>query len=452
MILITGLGPGDLARIPGPVLDLLLDEQRVLVVRTVDHPAARDLAGRREITFCDDLYESLNSFEDVYGAIAERVVSSSRAGDVIYAVPGSPMIGEFAVRRILEEAQSHSIEVEIIPAESFVDAVLAEVGYDPFERGLEILNGHDLADPVVIDKPTIIGHLDRPEILADVSARLSRLLPETTEITVLRGLGSNDFSAWSGPPDQVDPALAGYRTSIWVDAEPGGLAGAIRTMSTLRRECPWDREQTHQSLTKNLIEESYELLDAISELDLESDDVAPYAKVEEELGDVLLQVLFHANIASEAGAFDINDVGEVLRQKLVRRHPHVFGDVEVSDASEVKANWDRIKAEENGPGPESAMEGIPKGMPALHRASKVLNRAAKSGAERPSMRESLSSARTRAEVLGGSGSVDGDALGELLFDLVDVARQSGLDPELLLARATKRFEEAFSRSEQDHLG
>jgi tetrapyrrole methylase family protein / MazG family protein len=433
MILITGLGPGDIARIPGPVLDILLDPSRTVIARTINHPAAAQLGEKRQVTFCDDIYEKEHTFESVYSAIADRVLAAAKEGPVVYAVPGGPGMGEFAVRQIVARGE----DVEILNTETFVDAILAEVGYDPFERGLQILNGHELPFPLIVDKPTIVGHLDRPEVLSDVAANLSRVVPEDAIIGLFSGLGAEGAVSWSGMIDDIDPSLAGYRTSIWIDVEPGGLVGAIRTMQRLRRECPWDREQTHESLTKHLVEEAYELIEAVA--GLEPGDMVAYARVEEEIGDVLLQVLFQAAIGSESDAFDIDDVAEVLRQKLVRRHPHVFGDVEVADAAEVKSNWDAIKREEKGGGFKEPFEGIPPGMPALHRASKVQNRASKAGlavGERSlrDVAESLAS-------LESSGLGEGEEMvGQILFDLVDYTRRAGLDAETALRRATTRFE------------
>ena len=375
MITITGLGPGDFDRIPETVRSLLLDRTRKLIVRTINHPAAEQLAGMRDVVACDDLYESADSFEGVYTAIAERVLAAGREGSVVYAVPGSPLVGEFAVRHLL----SSGSEIELVPAESFVDAILAETGYDPLDRGLQILNGHELPRPLVLDKPTIVGHLDRPEIMAEVSAQIARVLPEEATVTVFAGVGSADSIRVESAPDDIDSSLAGFRTSIFIDSEPGGLVGAVRTMTVLREECPWDREQTHQTLVKYLIEESYELIDTVSRLEGREPDWVGYAEVEDELGDVLLSVLFHAAIASENGAFDIDDAAEVMRQKLVRRHPHVFGEVEVDSASDVKRNWDEIKDVERGAARDSHMDGVPTGMPAVQRASKVQNRAAKVG-------------------------------------------------------------------------
>ncbi len=448
MITITGLGPGSLERVPSPVRELLLDPARAVIVRTIRHPAASELAGLREVVFCDDLYESAESFDDVYTAIADRVLAAAVDGPVIYAVPGSPLVGEFAVAKIRESAP----DAEVIPSESFVDAVLAEVGYDPLDRGLQILNGHELPDPLVLDKPSIVGHLDSPEVLADVLDAVGRVLPEDTVVTVLTGLGAPDARIVDGPVEEIDHGLAGVRTSLFVDAEPGGLIGAVRVMRRLREECPWDREQTHASLVKNLVEEAYELIEAIGRLPDDDIDWVAYSAVEDELGDVLLQVLFHEAIARQSGAFDIDGVAEVLRQKLVRRHPHVFSDVEVADASEVKDNWDRIKEEERGGAPASTLDGVPDGLPALQRASKIQNRAAKVGFDWdtatdvvPKIHEEMGELE---EAMDGEGDVPSE-IGDVLFSVINLSRHLGVDPELALRQATSRFEQRFRRMEED---
>jgi tetrapyrrole methylase family protein/MazG family protein len=446
VITITGLGPGDFDRIPESVRHVLLDPQTQVVVRTLEHPAARELAEMREIVSCDDLYESHDTFEAVYDAIAARILEAAAGGGVVYAVPGSPLVGELTVRRLLESG----VEIEVIPAESFIDAVLAEVGYDPLDRGLQILNGHDLPDPLVLDKPTIVAQLDRPEVLADVAARIGRVLPEDTLVTVLVGAGSFDGVRVEAISDQIDPGLAGYRTSMFIDSEPGGLVGAVRTMATLREECPWDREQTHQSLVKYLVEESYELIDAVSRLGADESDLVAYSEVEDELGDVLLSVLFHAAIARQNGVFDIDDVAEVMRQKLVRRHPHVFGEVDVENAADVKRNWDQIKDDERGARRESLMDGVPPGMPALQRASKVQNRAAKTGFDWDRAAEVVPKVREELDeldaVLDDPRKAESE-LGDVLFSVVNLARHLGVDGEVALRGAIERFETRFRQME-----
>lgn len=450
MITIIGLGPGTLDRVPKPMREILTDPARTVVARTMHHPAAADLADLREVVFCDDLYENSDTFDDVYRAITERVTGLAASGPVVYAVPGSPTVGEFAVAMI----RNSGLDVDVIPGESFVDAVLAEVGYDPLDRGLQILNGHELPDPLVLDKPTIIGHLDAPSTLSDVLDAVSRVIPEESAVTLLAGVGAPDQVVVTSPPLQIDPAHAGFRTSLFVDSDPGGLIGAIQVMRRLREECPWDREQTHQSLVKNLIEESYELIEAIEGLavdDAEPDWVA-YAAVEDELGDVFLQVLFHEAIARQVGAFDIDGAAEVLRQKLVRRHPHVFADTEVGSAEEVKRNWDRIKADERSDDAGSALDGIPTGLPALQRAAKTQNRAAKVGFDWEHAGQVLPKVDEEVTELGAAMAGEGDVeaeLGDLLFSVVNLARHLGIDPELALSRATTRFGERFRRMESE---
>jgi tetrapyrrole methylase family protein / MazG family protein len=449
-LILAGLGPGDYSRLPAPHREILEDPDNRVLVRTLQHPAAEQLAERRPVTTCDDLYEGSETFEEVYAAIVERVAESLSRGPTVYAVPGSPLTGEFAVRLLLERFPG----AEVLPAESFVDAILRAVGYDPFQRGLRILNGHELPSPLVLDCPTVIGHLDRPEILAEAAATVSRVLPEGALVTVVRDVGCTDEQIVAVEVDEVPAELAGLRTSLFIDTEPAGLFGLVGVGRRLRAECPWDRAQTHSSLVTHLMEESYELIEAIAGLpgEGESVDYVAYDGVEEELGDVLLQVLFHAAIAAENGAFDIDDVATRLQEKLVRRHPHVFGDVEVADASEVATNWDRIKAEEKGGAVGGLIDGIPAGLPALERADKVQRRAAKVGLDWEGPEPVLGALRAEIEELAEAMEDSGDIaheLGDVLFTVVNLARKFELGPEETLRRAVARFESRVRAMEAD---
>lgn len=452
MIHLVGLGPGDWDRTGADARALLDDHGLTVVVRTSRHPAAETLATRRPVVFCDDLYESSETFSDVYDAIAGRVMAGALTGDVVYAVPGSPTVGEFAVARIRAIAAARGVDVVIHPAESFLDAVALEMGVDPLRDGLKLLNGHDLPSPLVFDVPTVIGHVDLPEVLADVAARIDRVIPEEAQVCVLAGLGSADARiVWSTAPE-VDSSLAGVRTSLFVPQVSGGLLGAVHVMDRLRADCPWDRTQTHHSLVRYLLEESHEVADALAALPEEGEpDFGAYADVEEELGDLLLQVLFHARIAEESGAFDISDVAEQLRRKLVRRHPHVFGEVEADDAEAVKQNWDRIKAAEKGTAARaSTLEGIPSSLPGLHRAAETQRRAAKVGFDWDEVRPVL--AKLAEEVAELEAALDDrpamlHELGDVLFSVVNLARHLELDPEVAVRSATHRFEERFRAME-----
>lgn len=440
-----GLGPGSLARVPAHQRRLLEDPNRTVVVRTLHHPAAAELAERRDVVTCDDLYESSEQFADVYSAIVDRVLAQT--GPVVYAVPGSPMVGEFAVGQLLARVP----EAEVLPAESFVDAILRRLGYDPFDRGLRILNGHALPSPLALDAPTIIGHLDRPEILADVAATVSRVLPEGAEVTVCVDIGGPDEQLVRAPVDRVPADLAGFRTSLFVDTLPAGLFGVVTVSRRLRAECPWDREQTHRTLVRHLIEEAYELVEALAALPDDEDEIdyVAYDGVEEELGDVLLQVLFHAVIASERGVFDVDDVATRLQEKLMRRHPHVFGDVEVADAGEVASNWEKIKRSEKGEH-DSLLDGVPDSLPALERAEALQRRVARIGFDWESAADVVSALRREVDELAKAleGGDPVHEVGDVLFTAVNLLRFLDVSGEEALRRASARFERRFRAMEE----
>lgn len=449
MIDIVGLGPGDLDRVPAETRRLLLDDARIVIVRTLRHPAAAQLAELREVVSCDDLYESSETFASVYSAIADRVLAT---GGAVYAVPGSPTVGELAVAEILRRVP----DVVVHPGESFLDLMFARFGIDPLADGFQLLNGHELPRVLTFGVPTVIGHLDRDEILADVLSRVGRALPEEAEVWLASGLGASDEKVVTAHPDDISSDLAGLRTSLFVPATPSGWTGVVDVMYRLRRECPWDRKQTHESLVRYLQEEAAELVDAISDLASDPENIGAYAGVEEELGDVLLQVLFHAAIASQESAFDITDVAEALRRKLVRRHPHVFADVDAADADAVRANWDQIKADEKAglPADDSLLGGVPRSLSGMARASEIQRRAAKVGFDWPDAEGVLGDVTEEVEELreavrSGDFEEAGKELGDVLFAAVNVARHLGADPELVLRSANRRFENRFRLMESE---
>ena len=436
-VLVIGLGPAGLGQLPDSTRALLLDPAYKVVLRTIAHPAAAELSALREVVTCDDLYDRAEDFEEVYAAIVERVLEYQAGAGVIYAVPGSPLVGEFAVADLRKR-----VPVEIIPSPSFLDATLSAVGYDPLDRGLRVLDGHALPTPLLIDGPTIIAHLDQPLILADVVASLGRVVDESSEVTLVIDAGGDQERLITTLIDSVDPRQAGLRTSIFMDPTPGGLAGVISVMARLRKDCPWDRSQTHESLVKNLLEETHELVDAIA--------AGAEGAILDELGDLLLQVLFHSEIAT---GFGVEDVAENLRQKLVRRHPHVFGSVIAGSPEEVKANWERIKEDERGHTPSSALDGVPAGMPALERAAKLGRKAAAVGFDWPDpgpVFEKISEEvdELRAAVAAGDSEAVQAELGDLLFAVVNLARHLKLDPELALTRTIREFIRRFQEMEK----
>lgn len=239
-----------------------------------------------------------------------------------------------------------------------------------------------------------------------------------------------------------DGTLRDHVPDTPVPAREGGawLLDLVRVMARLRGPggCPWDAEQDHRSLAKHLLEETHEVLDAI-----DSDDPE---RLRDELGDLLLQVVFHAEMAREAGDYDIDDVAEGIVAKLVRRHPHVFGDVEVSGAGEVLTNWEKIKVDEKGGELGHLERDIPATLPALARASKVQRRAAGFGFEWKTAEAALAKLREEVEELATASPDEAeDELGDVLFAATAVARRLGVDPESALRRTTNRFADRYER-------
>jgi len=452
-IAIVGLGPGDLDRVTGRASELLNDPSRTVILRTLEHPAARALATRREVASGDDLYAAAETFDAVYEQLARRVIEAAAHADVVVGLPGSPLVAERTTGLIVDLAATEGIAVEVVAGESFLDILAGELGIDLL--GLQILDARDLPKPLLLHLPTVIAQVDTPMVLGDVRDRLLAVLDGSTEVVVARELGATEATIDRITLTDVDGTMAGLRTTLYVDPPPAGWPGLLSTMRRLRRECPWDSKQTHHSLVRNLIEETYELADALSALPPEAPggepDYGAYADVEEELGDVLLQVVFHTIMAREAGAFGIEDVAETLRRKLVRRHPHVFGDVDVDGVDDVLRNWEQIKQDEKQR--VSLMDDVPAGLPGLERAAKIQRRAASVGfdwyepnAVMDKIHEEVSEL---GEVLDNHAEAEAE-LGDVLFSVVNLSRHLSLDPEVALRGAVDRFTTRFRWMEQSH--
>lgn len=431
--------------------DLLADLSVTVVVRTLRHPAAAAVAGDRAVVTCDDLYESARNFEDVYQAIVDRVVGID--GAVVYAVPGSAVVGERAVPLMRRRAIDAGCEVVVVPGLSFLDLVYDRMGVDPLVTGIQVVDGRDLPDPLPLHLPTIVSQVDRPVVLADVAVELGKVLEDDAVVTVLRDLGGAAESADEVALRDLPSAEVDERTSLFVSAADVGWIGLVHTNRRLRRECPWDREQNHHSLVRHLIEETYETVDALRHLPPDSPegvvDYGAYAELEEELGDLLLQVVFHATLAREAAAFDVEEIAERIRRKLVRRHPHVFGDVVAEDAGAVKRNWEEIKRDEKSR--ESALDGVPGSLPALAHADAIQRRAAAVGFDWEELDpviakilEELDEVREALE----DGERTADEVGDLLFAVVNLSRHLGTEPETALRSAIERFDTRFRRVEE----
>lgn len=423
---------------------LLIAPDHTVIARTTEHPAISHLATVRDVQSADDLYRSSETFEAVYEQLATRVVTAAADGDVVFAVPGSPTVGELSVPLVIRQAADAGIEVNVVSGESFIEAVCREVGIDPLADGLQVVDGRNLPDPLPLQVPTIIGQVDVPVIAADVLARLGDLIGDAGELTVVTDAGGLEQSIVTATVRDLDPSIASLRTSLVVMPQAAGWYGAVDIMRRLRVECPWDAEQTHASIVANLTEEAAELADALVALGPTAPngelDFGAYADAEEELGDVLLQVLFHIVMAEQAGALSPDGVGTVLIDKLVRRHPHVFGDVLADDAQQVHDIWDQVKAAEKQR--ESVFDGVARNLTPLAKAEKVQSRAAKAGFDWDAadpVYDKLAEEIDELRNAKSPGEREAE-LGDVLFTVVNLARKLGVGSEVALRRTVDRFQ------------
>ncbi len=454
IVRVVGLGPGDLDLVTTRALRLI-SESPVVRLRTRIHPAARGFA---DVASYDDWYDRAASFEELYRDIADDLVSlasSSPNGEVVYVVPGSPVVAERTVELVRERS---GVRTVCEPAVSVIDVVCAALGRDPMTAGLRVVDALASSEPFRGPGPLLVLQTYAPEVLATVADRLA----PSTEVTVLHHVGL---------PDEVITVLsareltsfgqADHLTSLWIDGlRTAGEAtdDLVDFMRRLRRECPWDQEQTHASLTRHLLEEAYETLDALETfVRLEASGApldAAAVHVEEELGDLLFQIVFHAELGDEEGLFSLATIADGVRDKLIGRHPHVFGDVQVASSNEVATRWEVLKRDEKGR--ESVTDGIAWQLPALTLYAKLLRKAALVDVEL------LDGAAARARALSALGSLEftsdpandaasssdvAPAWGDALTAMLDAAQWAGVDLEGVLRERARLLRDEIRHRE-----
>jgi tetrapyrrole methylase family protein/MazG family protein len=411
-LVVVGLGPAGAELVTPATTEAIASvapERRWL--RTTRHPAAAGVAIQQSF---DDAYEAEATFEEVYRRIASVLLDTAvdGGGPVLYAVPGSPRVLERTVELLVADGPAAGVEVEVVPAMSFLDLAWVRLGIDPIEEGVRLVDGHRFEVAAAGERgPLLVAHCHNQRVLSDVKLAFEDEAPERA--VVVQRLGLPDERIVEVPWAELDRAVdADHLTTVYVPvaAAPVGveLARLDELVRTLRAECPWDREQTHETLTRYAVEEVYEVLDAIA---AGSDE-----HLEEELGDLLFQVVLHAAIARERGAFTLADVARGIHDKLRDRHPHVFGDVVAETPEAVAGNWEAIKKAEKGRG--SIFDGIPGSLPALLYATKVVR---------------------KAESLGVEPGPDDGTVAAALLALVVRARAEGIDPEEALRAAATRL-------------
>ena len=452
-ITIVGLGPGPFGCISLETWDILR-QAPLLLLRTAIHPTVEELLARGIVfTSYDSFYEHGADFDSIYAAIAADVLERAQQGmDVVFAVPGSPVVAEKTVGLIRSGAREQQVPLKVLPGMSFFELLCNRLGIDP-QQGITIVDAQEVETlPASLSTGLVVTQVFSPYIASELKLSLMERLQDEAPVTVARHLGLSDESVVSIPLFELDrQAGFDHLTSVYVPPcsplqETFSLDPLVDVMARLRSPegCPWDNEQTHSTLRRFIVEEVYEVLEAIDEKDP--------AHLCEELGDLLLQIVFHARMAEESGDFSVQDVVDTVTEKLIRRHPHVFGDISVQDAAEVIVNWDAIKRREKAAKPQSALDGVPKGLPALLRANKLQLKAAKVGFDWDNVApvwakvaEELDELREAAEN-GGKAKIE-DELGDVIFAAVNLGRFLGVEAEVALNGTNNKFVRRFQQVE-----
>ena len=455
MLKIMGLGPGAYEALTIGALKELKNNKNIYF-RTEKHPTV-DFLKDEGIKFqsYDHAYEKYDSFDDVYKYIAEDLITKIKDDeDLIYAVPGHPLVAEKSVINLIELCKENNIQYEVLPAVSFVDSMMEALQVDPIE-GVKIIDAFDMKNQI-LDKRvgTIITQVYNNFIASEVKLRLLEGYEDDTEIIFVRAAGVEGLESIRKIPlyeldwqEDID-----YLTSIYIPKDLGNkkdFQDLLDIIETLRNPggCPWDREQTHESLKSALLEECYEVIDAIENEDEDA--------LIEELGDVLLQVVFHASIGKEDGYFDIMDVIGGISNKMINRHPHVFGNEEANTSEQVLVNWDKIKKEEKGIKTlTEEMQNIAKSLPATTRAYKVQKKAKKVGFDWDDVNCAMDKVKEELNEIKevynceDKSIIEGE-VGDLLFACINVARFLEVDGELALDKTIKKFIKRFSYIENE---
>jgi tetrapyrrole methylase family protein/MazG family protein len=453
-ITIIGLGPGAADLLTLAAHRRLMEAEEVYL-RTRQHPTVAALPDDLHIHSFDHFYQSLPTFDEVYEAIAAEIVRlGQRPEGVVYAVPGHPLVGEATTQRILALAADAGVTVETVEGLSFIGPTLSALDLDP-------LDGLQIADAVVIaaqhhphlsaDRPALLSQIYDREVASDVKLTLMNLYPDEHPVTLVRAVGTAEATLRTVPLYELDrqPDLD-HLTSLYVPPleEPSSYETLQDVVAHLRAPdgCPWDRKQTHQSLRDGLLEETYEVLEAI--------DAGDTDKLREELGDLLLQVALQTQIAVEDSEFASGEVIAGIVAKLWRRHPHVFGNLTVADVDEVLHNWEAIKQQERDEKGEagaseaaSALNGVPRSLPALARAQALSARATRFDYEEEGhLSANLAKCLRSLEqaLLQRDVATRSEAMGEMLLALTHLARRLDIDAESALRAATGRFIQRFA--------
>ena len=449
-ITIVGLGPGDGEKL---TLEAWKHLQTIdtLYVRTKLMPVVADLPMGLKVESFDHLFQESEPTQEVLEEIVSSILKLCEGENgVTYGVPGSPMVAEETVKAILEDARKAGLSVKIINGMSFLEPVCQALDID-FNPALIVVDGLALIGLLVpsfpATQPALITQITNRAMASEIKLTLMGNYPDEFEVKLVHATGTDSEKIENIALWELDhSASIGPLSSLYIPArEPGrSLEDFQEIIARLRAPdgCPWDKEQTHLSLRPYLLEEAYEVLEALDDEDSEH--------LKEELGDLLLQIVLHTQIAIEDDDFNMTDVLSGISQKLVRRHPHVFGSVQANTSAQVVKNWEQIKAEErktNGEAkPKGMLDGIPSVLPALVQADQIQDRAKRVGFDWQTFEPVVDKVHEElGELLDAKTSQEqqGEA-GDLLFACVNVIRWLNVDPEMALRETNARFRRRFA--------
>lgn len=452
-ITLLGLGPGDPALLTRQAWEIIQNSSEIYL-RTQRHPTVAGFPKGVEINNFDHLYDEFGNFGEVYEEIIRRVLAlGARPHGVVYAVPGHPFVAESTSPEIYRRAKETGLEVRVVEGLSFVESVFTALGVDPLPRAtivdaFEIAAAHHPWFPP--DAPALIAQVYSKALASELKMTLMAVYPDGHPVKLVHGAGTPDLIVEEILLYELDRSdHIGLLTSLYVPSlgEYTSFESFQEIIAQLRAPegCPWDRKQTHLTLRPYLLEETYETLAAL--------DAGDPEKLREEFGDLLLQIVLHAQIAVEDGEFNMSDIVRGISEKLIYRHPHVFEDLEIEDAEGVVDNWEKLKAEERrekGEG-ESVLNGVSIALPALAQSSAYQKRASRVGFEWPEIEGVYEKILEEIEEVRSAPDEQNraDEIGDLLFAVVHLADWYKIDPETALREANGRFRDRFTYVESN---
>ena len=451
---VIGLGAAELDQLQIGVYKKLKLAKKIYV-RTIDHPVIKELQ-EEGIIFesFDAVYEKHDSFEPVYQEITELLKELVKEETIIYAVPGHPLVAEQTVQLLIQAEKNGEINLKIEGGQSFLDPIFGALKIDPID-GFQLLDGTSLSiHDVNMRNHLLIAQVYDSFSASEVKLSLMEKYRDDYPVTVVTAAGSSLEKLTTVPLYELDQAVEiNNLTTIYVPPVEDDL-DALRDWTTFRKiiatlrgpnGCPWDQKQTHESLKKYFLEEVHEFLAAVDE----EDDFG----MVEELGDVLLQVFLHAQIGEDNGYFNLEEVLASISEKMIRRHPHVFGDVTVENAEDVVTNWNAIKLTEKGEQEGSILKGEYRATSSLLTSFNYQKKAASVGFDWPDETGAWEKfaeewQEFKDEVTKGSPNTRLDEFGDVLFTLINIARFYKVSPEEALVHANEKFARRFNYIEQ----